>query len=371
MPSPLRTLLLLQPRLHSVPGAAQLRRRRRRRRSRRRRGHPRQGRRRMRAGGGAGGGEGAAQPHPAGLPPCLPLALVGGPVGACCWVCRCFASPRPFTRAVPTPLATAPQPTHNPNRALPCPPAAQRAMSSGEDMLRSVFKPAMAGPDEAGAQAGAAHQNPVRWFLQDRWGGCGVGAGWVGGGRQSRAGRLSGGMGRCMWSSYLPPPSFFGLPAVWVFDWPPAIPRPCFPQDCHAARGLPPHAALAGLQHRCAPGAGMGWGLLLPACAEWVALPRPHWLCGAPWRPPLPPTQEGPILPCTAELKYPTLTEVGAMRAVFYSRNTFVDEVLKVGRWPVGSGERVLLCLGLAFVLRGGVLKVLWMAGVAQGLRRA
>ena len=37
------------------------------------------------------------------------------------------------------------------------------------------------------------------------------------------------------------------------------------------------------------------------------------------------------------ELKYPTLLEVAAMRAQFYSRNHFVDAVLKVG-WVGGLG---------------------------------
>ncbi|GAB4820329.1 hypothetical protein N2152v2_007375 [Parachlorella kessleri] len=110
----------------------------------------------------------------------------------------------------------------------------QRAMSSGEDLLRSLFKPLMGGgaAEEAaggrGPRTAAAAQDPVRWFLADKI----------------------------------------------------ATLREAFRRT-------------------------------------------PRWLG------------------FNIELKYPTLTEVASMRAVFYSRNTFVDEVLKVVL-EEGRGRKVI-----------------------------
>lgn len=115
--------------------------------------------------------------------------------------------------SVPRPHNIAPHPPPRPTpHTPPAVPAPQRAMSSGEDMLRAVLKPHMGedGPTSAsgllGGGAEAATPPAVRWFLADRiatlrevdlywwwwWDVCVCGGGVVGCGGVGVGGRLCG-----------------------------------------------------------------------------------------------------------------------------------------------------------------------------------
>ena len=164
-------------------------------------------------------------------------------------------------------------------------------------MHSTLFKPALSSstasapsPVATAAAASAQENGGARWLISDRRAAAGLR--WRPGVRR----RLLSFCQSAARRAHVPsrPPAR-----------PPALTQ--HPQDCHATRGLPHHAAVAGPEHR--------WGQRLCAAARlfcaWGWHPRcPFAAARCPASPPCP----------FPELKYPTTAEVIAMRTTFYNR---------------------------------------------------